>query len=256
VNALAYTVGSHVAVRSDKHEPGTAAGRHLLAHELAHVVQQSGGVGGGDPESRADVAAQKILGGQPVNAEALGSAQLGLYRQHDEANSDGTLLNQGEFLDLLMQAFRQSFSTRSSLGSKPGDPPKNTHPARLAFLDPLHKGGSDVPSPDQFKREFLDLPLSKERKVGQIPPYQHKEESKVEPSGGVDLSKPEATVGIEIKQLGAEKLSTLGAEIKITREGLEGATGSVKFPLSPLLSRLLRQLQKLRGYGRHRKNHG
>ncbi len=41
VRALAYTVGRHVAFRTDSYRPGTPAGRHLLAHELAHVVQQS-----------------------------------------------------------------------------------------------------------------------------------------------------------------------------------------------------------------------
>lgn len=42
VNALAYTVGNNVVFRSDQFAPGTAHGRRLLAHELTHVVQQSG----------------------------------------------------------------------------------------------------------------------------------------------------------------------------------------------------------------------
>jgi hypothetical protein len=41
VRARAYTVGQHVAFRTDSYRPGTPAGQHLLAHELAHVVQQS-----------------------------------------------------------------------------------------------------------------------------------------------------------------------------------------------------------------------
>jgi hypothetical protein len=40
VNALAYTVGSHVAFSSGQYAPGTPAGDRLIAHELAHVVQQ------------------------------------------------------------------------------------------------------------------------------------------------------------------------------------------------------------------------
>lgn len=43
LDALAYTVGNHVVLRDgglDQHAP---AGRRLLAHELSHVVQQSGG---------------------------------------------------------------------------------------------------------------------------------------------------------------------------------------------------------------------
>src|ERR1051325_125152 len=41
VNALAYTVGSDVVFGAGLFSPETHAGRRLLAHELAHVVQQS-----------------------------------------------------------------------------------------------------------------------------------------------------------------------------------------------------------------------
>jgi hypothetical protein len=40
-NALAYTVGEHIAFAANRYEPGTSVGRKLLAHELAHVVQQN-----------------------------------------------------------------------------------------------------------------------------------------------------------------------------------------------------------------------
>jgi len=38
-HSLAYTAGSHVAFRADRYQPHTFAGRELLAHELAHVMQ-------------------------------------------------------------------------------------------------------------------------------------------------------------------------------------------------------------------------
>jgi hypothetical protein len=41
VNALAYTVGRDVVFGSGRYAPGTSEGRRLLAHELAHVVQQA-----------------------------------------------------------------------------------------------------------------------------------------------------------------------------------------------------------------------
>jgi hypothetical protein len=43
INAAAYTVGSHLVFGSGQFQPGNASGRRLIAHELAHVVQQSGG---------------------------------------------------------------------------------------------------------------------------------------------------------------------------------------------------------------------
>jgi hypothetical protein len=40
VDALAYTVGNHITFDAGQYAPGTQSGRRLLAHELAHVVQQ------------------------------------------------------------------------------------------------------------------------------------------------------------------------------------------------------------------------
>lgn len=42
VNSLAYTVGNNLVFASGQYAPRTAAGTHLLAHELTHVVQQGG----------------------------------------------------------------------------------------------------------------------------------------------------------------------------------------------------------------------
>ncbi len=46
VNALAYTVGRDVVFGDGQYRPNTADGRRLLAHELAHVVQQDGAAQG------------------------------------------------------------------------------------------------------------------------------------------------------------------------------------------------------------------
>jgi outer membrane protein OmpA-like peptidoglycan-associated protein len=43
VDALAYTAGSDVAFAAGHYQPQTDSGRRLIAHELAHVLQQSGG---------------------------------------------------------------------------------------------------------------------------------------------------------------------------------------------------------------------
>ncbi|HEV2415918.1 MAG TPA: DUF4157 domain-containing protein [Candidatus Dormibacteraeota bacterium] len=42
VGAAAYTVGSHIVFARDRYRPSTHQGRWLMAHELAHVVQQEG----------------------------------------------------------------------------------------------------------------------------------------------------------------------------------------------------------------------
>jgi hypothetical protein len=49
VHAQAYTVGSNIVFQGDKYDPGSDAGKHMIAHELTHVVQQrSGPVDGTD----------------------------------------------------------------------------------------------------------------------------------------------------------------------------------------------------------------
>lgn len=45
VGALAYTRGNDVVFRADQYRPDTLAGQRLLAHELAHVVQQGAAPG-------------------------------------------------------------------------------------------------------------------------------------------------------------------------------------------------------------------
>ena len=42
VNANAYTVGHNIVFGAGRFAPGTHEGRRLIAHELTHVVQQSG----------------------------------------------------------------------------------------------------------------------------------------------------------------------------------------------------------------------
>lgn len=43
LNAHAYTFGNHIVFDSGRYAPASPEGRRLLAHELTHVVQQSGG---------------------------------------------------------------------------------------------------------------------------------------------------------------------------------------------------------------------
>jgi hypothetical protein len=40
INALAYTHGNHMVFGAGQYQPGTDAGKKLLAHELTHVIQQ------------------------------------------------------------------------------------------------------------------------------------------------------------------------------------------------------------------------
>jgi hypothetical protein len=76
VNALAYTVGSDIVFARGHYAPSRHEGRHLVAHELAHVLQQ-GSVNTADglssastasAEANADTVADAALSGRPIGA--------------------------------------------------------------------------------------------------------------------------------------------------------------------------------------------
>ncbi|WP_433727403.1 eCIS core domain-containing protein [Actinoplanes sp. CA-051413] len=82
LRARALTSGNDILIRSGSPRPGTPAGDRLLAHEVAHVVQQrrhprSGGIdrGPADPlEIAADRAADQATSGATVSAAPAGGA--------------------------------------------------------------------------------------------------------------------------------------------------------------------------------------
>jgi hypothetical protein len=90
VNANAYTIAHHIVFGAGQYAPGTQTGRGLLAHELAHVVQQRGSTATlsrlrlGVPDSReeheAHTAAANVSQGEPANI-TLSSAPGLVQRQ-------------------------------------------------------------------------------------------------------------------------------------------------------------------------------
>lgn len=44
INAKAYTKGNNIVFGSDQYSPNSPSGRHLMAHELTHTIQQGNGV--------------------------------------------------------------------------------------------------------------------------------------------------------------------------------------------------------------------
>ncbi len=89
LGAAAVTQGETILLGPDAPPLGSGSGRRLLAHELAHVVQQrhaasvdadAVGAAGGSFESAANVAAGQAARGQAANVSAGGSAP-GVQRQ-------------------------------------------------------------------------------------------------------------------------------------------------------------------------------
>ncbi len=95
VNALAYTVGRDVVFAAGQYAPRTSEGQILLAHELVHVVQQSGIVAtqstrtaaDGPYEREANHVAQQVMNGRLGTVNSTVSPMV----QRTSADDDGTL---------------------------------------------------------------------------------------------------------------------------------------------------------------------
>ncbi|MBN9561712.1 MAG: DUF4157 domain-containing protein [Alphaproteobacteria bacterium] len=93
VQARAYTVGEHIVFAAGQYDPTSASGVRLLAHELAHVVQQRGhsprpqakltiGAPGDALEREADAAADAVMT-RGARMPALTTATVSLQRTPD-----------------------------------------------------------------------------------------------------------------------------------------------------------------------------
>ena len=100
LNARAFTVDNHVAVRSDQPSPDTPAGQHLMSHELTHVAQQTGGAvsllpdAGAlevdhDPqlEREAEKTAQRVMQGGKLGIQRLQDTDVHVQRMQPGGGS-------------------------------------------------------------------------------------------------------------------------------------------------------------------------
>jgi Domain of unknown function (DUF4157) len=94
LNAEAYTAGRDIVFNAGSYSPGSSSGQHLLAHELAHTVQQRGmsrsgstavSQPGDGAEHEADHAAIALMAGRSPHL-AAGSTPYGIYRAPKRAN--------------------------------------------------------------------------------------------------------------------------------------------------------------------------
>jgi hypothetical protein len=108
MGALAYASGTHVVFGAGRYAPQAAEGKLLLAHELAHVVQQQGAKPSGtmplsspghESEKRADATAHAVLGGQnlpdpgrtgPMIARQVANTQKEAGTENDEEQPKDT----------------------------------------------------------------------------------------------------------------------------------------------------------------------
>lgn len=144
VNALAYTVGDNIVFDAGQYTPFSFGGQKLLAHELAHVVQQGGGktsdsrLGGQLGISRApnDVIARKL---PPDLSEEVPETELNKQRTAKKKHED----EQRTVIDLLDKARKIQPDPKRGL-SDPDNLLRNTVQMfdagrfKLTVLSPTH----------------------------------------------------------------------------------------------------------------------
>jgi hypothetical protein len=125
VDALAYTVGQDIVFGAGQYAPGTIPGQRLLAHELAHTVQQSSGasVMKSDPETtdpgdtaerEAEEASRAIARGEPVSVTPGAPVRLAGKSYHLNLTTSGcdrAPWNRAMVIAAAIRAFNQVLNT-------------------------------------------------------------------------------------------------------------------------------------------------
>lgn len=164
INAKAYTVGRHVVFGAHRYAPHTKAGLRLLAHELAHVVQQGTADASGslsvapassEREREAESAAQHVTeAGASPGAPIRHSAGIRIDRQKDdpEAESKELLKKQAKAeADILAdlakgkQAYKQAVAILDKAAGGKVD---------SELVDMVREQGSDVEETSATLEEF------------------------------------------------------------------------------------------------------
>lgn len=138
VAARAYTVGDHVVFARGQYRPGTQSGDFLIAHELAHTVQQAGGQGalptnapisapGDRHETEAGAAARSVMGGQAATPPlSPAPAQVSRYSwaefKNDVSGTAGVVVDElgnlaGEAADTARAAWDGATALARAVGS-------------------------------------------------------------------------------------------------------------------------------------------
>ncbi len=110
VNALAYTVGRELVFARGQYMPGTASGQRLLAHELAHVMQQEDSHGTSVVQ-RAEVDDRSCAGLKDIESDI----DTHVNKEIDEERKDMTKSGGAIFAPLLSLHVMQRLGGRSAV---------------------------------------------------------------------------------------------------------------------------------------------
>jgi hypothetical protein len=189
VDALAYTVRSDIVFGSHQYAPASTAGRELLAHELAHVMQQEQAVPGttvarisqpsDSGETNAEHLSRSALAGERPVTQVSASSPV-LSRRviprlvHCTAGEDGApadpvaaltdIVGQAEEMTTEFAVALREVAARTRAGDRPvGDPTEQAFDNR--FGEPPEVSGGFLNRLTGAVRPSLDVALSEEMRL-------------------------------------------------------------------------------------------
>ena len=160
-HARAFTVGAHVAFGAGEYHPGSPAGDALLAHELAHVVQQEGAhraaAGSSALEADADRSALAVAGSLWTEGTPRGNLSAALPR-----------LSSG----LQIQRCTESKTVKTpttvpTTGSQSSSPSASGTPKNMPAGTGMRYDRESPPLPAPGNISVKDLKAALDQKVGQ-----------------------------------------------------------------------------------------
>jgi len=139
LGAQAFTNGNDVYFNDGKYNPGSKEGKHLLAHELTHTVQQTGAKQKSGTIQKSAIAnhPEDLRAEQPENPQFKGNTNL------EKANDDEMLISTGQkgpAVRELQKGLMQTGENLNNFGAD-GDFGNETRNAVIGFQD---KNGLDV----------------------------------------------------------------------------------------------------------------
>jgi hypothetical protein len=157
VNALAYTVGNEVVFAEGKYALNTTEGRRLIAHELTHVIQQSGASSGGQLQGKltinqpgdvfeheADAAAGRVMAGAHASA-SLTPSRPTIQRETpggDAEKQQPEKKEAGEVVDEALKTVAESFSRGTTRVTRMQQ--SNNYAAKIRSAAKYYRNRSDA----------------------------------------------------------------------------------------------------------------
>ena len=179
VSANAYTVGEKIVFNQGKYSPDSSGGRRLLAHELAHVVQQSRG--GGTPPAGGSSALESEAGDISRRVDSPGASlavqqSSGVGMARDAAPGQQTLI-EVKFPDGVKQLTPEEFAEykRRALHNLRVDLKlvaglaDNGRQTQESLLNEYHGNVESIT--DVFSHPKALIGIAADMKAGVTPPY-------------------------------------------------------------------------------------